>query len=374
MKTQLLHRWLILIAGVILLAPQADAQGGSGKLPPLPKPATTPTPKPKAATTPKSDAKNTASTSFYREPKNIAPLAFNQNADGRLDAKTAGRLTQTSFYDEYKLMATGGELFTIELQSGKRSLAVQLFDKEKAGLAILKDPRTGEFKLDTPGGLLPGEGEYHVRVLGLVAEANAAPIPYTLKLRLTGLTEDGYRARLQQITATLETPGEEKVKVENAIAQLQQLIQDEPSKPGAHEHLGVLYLEDHHDLAQAIAEMNQALKLGGTATFKISHDSQWRQPVKKQGQGLAWEDERTSWLKIRADQIEVTDASETQLTYFSISGRQIKEVLRPGNTFVLHLKPEAGRNKPRFFAPSGKDPAVTEVILGMIKSHVLRKS
>jgi hypothetical protein len=369
MKTRSFHLWIILVALASPYCFSLSVQAQESGLPPLPKPKTTPTPRPKVTATPKPNANNTP-TNLLREPAAIAPLAFNQGAEGNLDAKTAGRLTQTSYYDEYIVMATGGELFTIRLQSANPGLAVQVFDKEKAGLPILKDPRTGEFKLDTPDGTLPGDGEYRVRVLGALAEANAAPIAYKLNLNLTGWTEDGYRARLQQIISAFNAPGEKKVN--EAIAQLEQLAHEDAGKPGAYEHLGVLYLYHRSDLAKALAQMEQAIKLGGSASFQITHDRQWRQP-RKQGQTFNWDDQRISWFKIRSGQIEVTDSSESPQTLLSTSGRQIKGIERAGASAVIEIKPEGARNKSRYFAPNTKNPAEAEAIVNLMKTHILGK-
>ena len=369
-QRMILRMILAAIASLFLLSVTTWAQENG--LPPLPKPKTSPTPKPKTSPTPKTNAKDgaTSSTNFYREPESVPPVAFNQSLEGNLDPKTAGRLTQSSYYADYALTAKGGELLVIQLQSANSDLAVQVFDKEKNGLPISKDPRAKEFKLDTPNGALPGAGEYHVRVLGQLAEATAAPVAYTLKVKLTGLTEESYRAQLQQII-TAFAPGESNVNT--AIAQLEQLTRDDPSKPGAYEQLGVLYLYHRHDLARALIQIEQALKLGGAATFQISHDSQWRQPVKKQGQALGWEDQRISWLKIRADQVEVTDANESPKTLFSLGKQQIKDVLKVSNSPAIQIELDGKRNKPRFFAPNSKDSVEAEIIIKMIKTQVLHK-
>lgn len=346
---------------------KAYAQGGSGKLPPLPKPKTTPTPKPRASATPKPNTSVT-STNLFREPANIPPITFNQSADGNLDPKTAGRQTQNSYYDEYALTALGGELLTIQLQSANTTLAVQVLDKEKNGLAILKDPRTGEFKLDTPdGGLPPGDGEYRVRVQIPNVEASAAPIAYTLKLNLTGVTDDGYHARLQQLIIAFNASDDKGADV--AITKLEQLARDEPRKSGAYERLGMLYLYHRHDLTQALTQMEQAIKLGGAAIFQISHDSQWRQPATK-GKAVTWKDQRGGLLNIRSEQIEITDSNGASL--LSTSGRQIKEIKPLKDAPVIEIK-EGARNQSRYFAPSSNDQAEVEAIINLIKTHVLRK-
>jgi len=356
--------WALLAAsGFFNLTALAQQSG----LPPLPKPKTTPTPKPRASVTPKPDTNNTPA-NLLRDPANVPPIMLNQAANGNLDPKTAGRLTQSSYYDEYALTALGGELFVIQLQSANPTLAVQVFDKERAGLPILKDARTGEFKLDTPdGGLPPGDAEYRVRVQIPNVEANAVPIAYTLKLNLTGLTDDGYSARLQQISVAFNASGGKGGDV--AITKLEQLARDEPRKPGAFERLGMLYLYHRHDPTQALKQMEQALKLGGAAIFQITHASQWRQPAGK-GQALVWKDERISWLNIRSGQIEVTNSDEASL--ITASGQQIKEIGRMKGSPVIEMKGSGG-NPSRYFAPFTKNEAEVDAIVNLIKAHVLRK-
>jgi len=160
MKTQLLLRAVILLVLILFLHLIASAQGGSGNLPPLPKPSPKPTTKPKAAATPKpkTEPKSTAAAphNMVREPANIPPITFDQNAEGNLDPQTSGRISQSSYYDEYALTASSADLFTIQLQTANPTLAVQIFDQNRAGLPILKDPQTGEFRLAPPSSTLPG--------------------------------------------------------------------------------------------------------------------------------------------------------------------------------------------------------------------------
>lgn len=363
MITRFLRQLPILLALAAFPLSNARAQG-SGDLPPLPKPKTTP--KPKTAATPKPDT-TTAPANLLREPANIPPIRFNQSADGNLDPKTSGRLTQNNYYEEYALTAMGGELLTIQLQSANATLAVQVFDKEKVGLPVLKDPRTGEFKLDTPDTGLPGDGEYRVRVLGVIAEANAKPVAYTLKLNFTGLAEEGYNAQLQQIILAFNASGSKNADV--AITKLEQLVRDEPRKPGAYERLGMLYLYQRQNLQQALKHMEQAIKLGGAAIFQITHDRQWGKPSGK-GQALTWKEQRDSWLNIRFRQIEVTNSKEQSLV--TASGQQIKELKRTKDAPVIEFKDTVAKQS-RYFAPSTKNDAEVEAIMNLIKTHVLPK-
>ena len=383
MTTQRFRQLIICLALATLSLSRVYARG-AGDLPPVPKAKPKPAPKPTVPATsksksdsksdPKSATKNTAATAtthnLQREPATIAPVAFSQLTEGNLDPQSSGRLSASSYYDEYTLKATSADLFTIQLQTAHPDLAVQVFDQNRAGLPILKDPRTGEFRLDTPGGTLPGDGEYHVRVIGSIAEAKAGPVPYTLKLNRTGLTEAGYQVRVQQIVSTFNAPATKNV--DETIKALEQLTSEDPNRPQAYEYLGMVYLYDRHDLAKAVGLMGQAMKLGGAATFRVAYDTQWRRPVRRAGENFVFEDPRVSWLKLQPGQITLLDPTDAQRTVFSHSGKQIKEINRVGATPLIMVR-AIGTRKPYFFGPSSKDQGEAEVIVNMIKDYVLQK-
>jgi hypothetical protein len=367
MTTRTFHRLFIPITLAFLLLGNAHAQG-SGDLPPLPKAKATP--KPKTAT-PKPKTASTSNAALRREPAQILPIAFNQSAEGRLNAQASGRISATSFYDEYALTASSADIFTIQLQAADPNLAVQVFTKDEEGLPILKDPRTGEFRLDTPGGTLPDDGEYRVRVQGILANNRAEPIAYTLKINRTGLTDEGYAERLEQIISAFNTPGSKNV--DETIAKLEQLTRDAPNKPEAYERLGVIHLYHRNDLTKAVGFMEQAIKLGGAAIFQVTHDSQWRKPSKQSEREITWKEARTSWLHIRPGQIELKDSSEAQQTLFSSGSQQIRDLSRSGSSAVIEIKQTGGGIKQRFLAPTTKNPAEADTIINLIKIHVLRK-
>jgi hypothetical protein len=147
MKRRSLNHVLLILVTVALLASAVFAQGGSAKLP-SPKAA-----KPKP--TPKPVREEPAAPPSARPPANVPPIAFNQLVTGSLDPKSAGQIKSGIYYDEYLMQGSDDDLFTIFLQSPNPALTVQVYDNKGHGLPTLRDPRSGEFKLDTQGGTLP---------------------------------------------------------------------------------------------------------------------------------------------------------------------------------------------------------------------------
>lgn len=370
-----LRHWLAVLGCCCCLFPAVLAQG-SGDLPSTPKgkarPARPkPTPPPKAVEPVKEAAKPAVVT--RREPASTPPIAFNQNASASLDPEKSGQISAGNYYDEYLLTATSGDIFTIQLQTADPSLSVQVFDQDRAGLPILKDPRTSEFRLGTPGGTLPGDGEYRVRVLGVIPDPKTGPVGYTLKVNRTGLTDAGYQARLQEIVAAFNSP--ETKNVEEAIGRLEQLSRDDPPRPGAYEMLGVIYLYHQPNLEKAAGLMEQAIKLNGAATFKVTHDTALgRRPVKKPDGQFDWVEPRAAWLKIRNDQVSLGDAENAQQVVFSLSGQQVKELTltRVSSLPLVSLKAH-GQAKPYLINPGTKAQPESDLIMRLIRTHVIKK-
>ena len=384
MMTPLLRRIFFLLTFACVASIAAQAQG-LGDLPPVktpkpkiptpttPRPRITPTPKPKAIpkSTPTPKLVPTSPVSYKRAPATLPQLSFNQPTAGNLDPKTSGRITATSFYDEYKLTATGADLFTIQLQTSNPSLAVQIYDNNQAGQPILKDPQSGDFKLNTPNSTLPGDGEYRVRVLGTIAEEKSPAIAYTLNIKRSGLTEEGYTARLQQIVTAYNSAGGKNA--EETISKIEELIAADPNKAKGYETLAAAYLYNRNDQVKAVSFMETAIKLGGAAMFKVTHDSQGRRPEKK-GDGFEFTELRTSWLYIRPDQITLIDTADSQRIYFSVGGKQLLEVSRIGQVPMITIKQSAPRSKPYLIRPVTKNQAESDIIVNLIKNYVLRKN
>ncbi len=355
-------------------------QGGNAKLPPKPTPRPTATPKPsktppgtgiKPEAPPEEPKKNEPPSpdSFSRNPEKIEEITFNQVIEGELNWKTSGRLSAIGFYNDYSLTASSADLFTIQLQTANPTLTVQILDYNRNGLPIKKNPLTGQFQLDTPGNTLPRDDEYYVRVVGVLTDAKDSPIPYTLTVIRTGLTEEGYRARIEQILSNFNFADPQNVN--DTIAKLEQLTREDPKRPAAYENLGTIYLYYRNDLDKAVSAMGQVIKLGFSVSFRLSSDKQWRRPDKVRPK-VVWKEPRERWLKIRPDLLEFSEAGATQHTLFSLNSQQIKEVERSRSSPVISLKSTILRETV-FFAPATNLAIEADLIVNMIKRHVLRK-
>lgn len=360
MKTHFSPRSITLVALAFFVTLQAQAQeGGLPKPRVAPTPKRTPTPVSKKTPTPTP----TPNLPLSREPQTVPPVSFNQSVEGRLDPQTSGRLSQHGYYDEYAFTASSADLFSIKLETNDQNLAVQIFDQNRSGLVLLRNPEN-VFTLEPPG-TLPADGDYHVRVVGTLADAKGGPVPYTLKINYLGLTKAGYQARLEQIVNHFN----QAKNVDEAVTGLEQLTRANPSEPQAYEYLGLIYARK--DLAKAASLMEQAIKLGGAAMFEITHDNKWNEP-RGRGENLLWDDPRNRWLQIRPGQLVLVEPGDPKLVPLSLDGPRIKEVRRVGASAVITIKP-VGPGKPYFFRPTTRNPTESELIINLIKTYVQRK-
>lgn len=355
--------FLLLCAGV-----SVRAQQGDGDLPPLPKskPKTTPTTRTKATPRP------TPRVPTFREPASLPPLAFNQPMDGGLDGQTAGRIPPGTYFNEHLLTATTSDLFTIQLQSANPSLTVQLTDNNRMDVPLVRDERTGVYRVKNADGVVPADGEYRVRVL-VNASAPPQPILYKLTVTRTGLTEAGYAARLDQIIKDFNAQRD----VNAAASRLEALTKDDPNRPGAFEYLGVLYIESSGDLVKATTAMTQAIKLGGAALFRITHDSRWRRPEREgRGPGLkiAWPDARTNWLKIYKDKLVITDLVDEKKNLLELGGAQIQNFGRVAISPVVFIKHNLRTLRPDNISFSVRNPPEAELVVDLINNFVAHKN
>ena len=365
-----MNKRIFLITSVFLLLTfsgntQVLAQGGDARLPGAkstrPKPTPTPAPKTVREEPPAPVA--------ARAPASILPVAFNQLVTGSLDPQKSGQIKVGIYYDEYSVALSDADLFTIFLQSTNPALAVQIYEKEGKGLPTLRDPRSGEFKLDTPGGTVPKEGEYHVRIVGAV-DPSIGPIGYTLRLNRTGLTEAGYQARLQGITAAFNAP--DSKNIDDTISRLEKLTADDDSEPGAWELLGVMYLYHKNDQAKAAAAMEKSIALKGAAVFRVTYDPQpGRRANKKPDGQYDFVDPKSGWLRIMPDRLLLVDASNEQAHVLNLSSSQIKEVTPSKmNTLLVILLKSVDQSRPYAFSPGSKSQPEIDLILKTIRQHV----
>ncbi len=364
-----LHITLILIS-TIFLSFAGFAQGGSGDLPPVPK--TSSKSKPKTVPKTKTSIKAPVKIATAKEPSKIDTINFDKTIEGKIETATAGRMPPSTYYQEYIFNATDADLFAIELKSINSDLKLEIEDKNKNSLPLKRDEVSGDYRLNTVGFTLPESGEYRVKVLTALNTTPSTPIQYTLKFAHSGLTAEGYQARLQQIISAFNLPGERKI--DETIAQLERLAQDDDKKAGAFEYLGMLYNEYKQDAPKAATAMLQAIKLGGSATFKITHDSRWRRPVvDKKLKKLVWQEQRTNWLKISAKQLVVTEFTAQDKTVVALNATQIKEVERFAQSPFASLKHTNKALKPEVIGVAFSNPAEADMAVDLIKGNLLRK-
>jgi len=353
------------LALILTLLAAAAAAQGSGDLPPLPKT------KPKTVTKPKTPAKAGNKTATSREPTNIVPIKFNQLTEGSIEAQAAGRIPPQTYYNEYTFAATSADLFDLQLQTTQPNLIVQILDANRGELPLTRDQRTGLFRLGTPDKVLPADGEYRVRVVAQLQAAPTAPLLYSLTVKRTGLTQAGYDKRLGEILTAYDASGARDAEL--AVTKLEQLAADDPSKATAYEYLGMLYLNHRGDRVKAADALLQAIKKGGAATFKITHDSRWRQPSKaRPATGIEWPEQRSDWLKIKEGQLSIVDAAtEGQKTLFTLNAAQIKEANKR-TPLIIAIKHKI-QLKPDTIIFAAKNMAEGEMIAELIKTYVTRK-
>ncbi|MEP7273838.1 MAG: hypothetical protein ABI882_20225 [Acidobacteriota bacterium] len=336
-------------------------QGGSGRLPGSKAPKPKPTPAPPKVVREESVAPPTA-----RPPAKIPIIAYNQLVTASLDPRTAGQIKAGIYYDEYVLEGSDDDLFTIFLQSPNPGLTVQVYDKDGGGLPTLRDPRSGEFKLDTQGGTLPAAGEYRLRIVGVVTD----PAGYTIRLNRTGLTEAGYQEKLQSIILAFNAP--ETKNVDDTISKLERLADEDGSQSGAYELLGVMYLYHRNDTAKAAAAMENAIKLKGAAVFRVTHDPVLGRAAKRKPDGqYDWVESRTSWLRVQPDMLALADMTNEQEVVFSLNGSQIREALatKAGTMPVISIKTST-QSKGYTFSPGTKSQAEVDLILKFLRTYV----
>ncbi len=360
-----------ILFGLLLLAVPVLAQGGGGDLPPVPK-ATTTKPKPKPATTSKAKApapKATPKIVAAKEPAKVEEIEFDQLVEGKIDAPTAGRIPPNVYYQEFSFTGTDADLFDVQVNSFQAAVKVELYDANKINVPLKRDERSGLYRLNTDGLILPGDGTYRVRVSVAPSPTLATPIPFTLKLIHTGLTAAGYQFRLQQIVK-----GFSPQKPDESIAQLERLAQDDPKKPGAYEYLGLLYNEFKKDQVKASATMLQALKLGGAAIFKIAHDAKWRRPNRdRKTQRVAFEELKVNWLRVSATQLVVADFNVPDKPLATFARAQVKEVSRFLQSHFVVIKHENKQFKPDTVVLGLNTPAEADIVVDLINGNLLRK-
>jgi hypothetical protein len=341
------------------------AQSGKGALPTT-KP--TPAPKPRPTT-----AKPSTPTPPVAPVTPVTPtLVFNQEFNGRLDPQGSEKGAGGSLFQEYILNAKSDELLTFRLQSDNPALALQVFDKDSKEVALTKDAASGEYRVNSQSGALPGDGEYKVKVTG--AASGKTAVPYSVKVNRLGLTGNVYNERFSNIySAYAALPEGTSAALDETLAKLEELAKDDENRATTFELLGIIYLYNKQDAAKAGQAMEQAIKLKGAAVVKISYDSQWRRMAKLRSGNFGWEDARTGWLRIRPGQIALTDPSNKTLA--NLSGPQIKELSKilTASSNLVTITAENVR-KPFVFAPGSGQQAEADLVIKLIQNYVMGKT
>jgi hypothetical protein len=360
MKRQLI--FLIILPLLSLFSTlEAYAQGGSAKLPGA-EPA--PTPKPN-----KTGVRDTKSQSHA--PANTT-LAFGEWKNGKLDPKTSDKRGDGSFFEEMILNAKSDDLLSFHVEGENPLLGLQILDKYNAEVPVGKEP-SGDFKINTPTGGVPADGDYRVRVTGVLIGKSASP--FKISVNRLGLTVIAYVERFDRIKSNFRE--DDPASVAETVNKLEELVRDDPSRSTAFELLGRIYLDIRKDIAKAEPAMEQAIKTRGVALVRISFDNKWRQMTKSRSGDYSFEELRLGWLKIGPGQVTITDLSNNPL--FNLSGQQIKgatkAVVSAKNSEynLVTITADNGR-KPYIFAPKTMQPAETDLVIRLIQNHVVGKS
>jgi len=357
MKRQLISLMIILPLLSLFSTLEVYAQDGVPKL-------TGAEPAPTTKTN-KTGAKDTKSQSHA--PSN-PKLAFGEGKNGRLDPKSSDKNADGSYYEEMILNAKSDDWLTFHVEGENPLFGLQILDKNNAEVPIAKDP-SGDFKINTPTGGVPADGEYRVRVTGVLIGKNASP--FKINVNRLGLTVMAYVERFNQINSNFRES--DPASVEETVTKLEELGRDNPSRSTAFELLGRIYLDVRKDIAKAEAAMDQAIRAKGVALIRISFDNQWRRMAKMKSGNYGFEDARSGWLKIGPGQITISDLSNKPLA--SLSGLQIKDVLKtPVAAYNMVSITTDNPRKPYVFAPKTMQMAETELVIRLIQNHVVGKT
>jgi hypothetical protein len=293
----------------------------------------------------------------------IPTLAFGEGKNGRLDPKTSDKNADGSYFEEMILNAKSEDRLSFHVEGENPLLGLQILDKNKAEVPIAKDP-SGDFIINTPTAGVPADGEYRVRVTGVLIGKTASP--FKISVNRLGLIATTYVERFAQIENNYRELDPASVK--ETVTKLEELGRDDPFRSTAFELLGRIYLDKYKDIGKAEVAMEQAIKTGGVALIHISFDNKWRQMAKSRSGNYDFEDSRQGWLKIGSGKITITDGNKELLL---LSGQHIK------GSSSAQVAVSINCDNPRkmyFFAPITKQPAETDMVIRLIQNHVVGKT
>ena len=362
--------WLLLI----ISSSNIFAQGGSGDLPPISKPPVSrtkprPTSKPKPTPPVVPVAPKPAPKPFLsREPYKIDTIQFDQEVEGSVDPETSGRLPLYIYYQEFNFFSTEDDFLSLTLSSSNPNLKLELFDEAAQQIPLRYDDANKTFHLATNDKLLPEDGKYRVRLSFAAGAPLTETIKFFLKINHLGLTVTAYEGRLRKVIETFNLPGEHNV--DDAILRLQKIVRDDPNQAGGYEYLGILYNEQKQDYLKAERAMAQAIKLGGSATFKITHDSQWRKPsFDKKTKKNIWTAQRTDWIRIYRDKIYFVEFGPAQIPIFALTTSWLTDIRHPTDSEIVSFKHNDRKYKPDSLFFGFKDSNEAQLAFQLISSN-----
>jgi hypothetical protein len=293
-------------------------------------------------------------------------LPFGVERKGKLDPRTSDKNGSGGFFEEMILKdAKSEDLLSFQIESDNPSLGLQILGKNGAEVAVAKDP-SGKFKINTPTGRLPANGDYRVRVTGVLNGRNAIPFKLEVNRLLTAVA---YSERLGAIDNDSTAP------VEKKVAELEELVKvapDDRFRSLAYGRLIGFHLE-RMDVVKAEAAMDRMIKASGAVSFKIAYDNKWRTMAKSRAGGFGFEDNRVGSLKIQAGQLTISDARNKALA--TLTGQQIGELSKAlVSAYNLVTITDNDKRKRYFFAPESMRQGEADLIIKMIQKHVMGKA
>jgi hypothetical protein len=298
-------------------------------------------------------------------------LAFGVERKGKLDPKTSGKNASGSLYEEMILKAESEDSLSFRIKSNdpslNTSLGLQIFGKNNAEVAVAK-ASPGEFKIATPTGGLPANGDYRVRVT-CPADCRSA-VPFTIKVDRLGLTATAYNERFSKIYEKYNE--KDPASIEETAVKLERLAKEAPNYPTAFERLGIIYLESRNDIGKAEWAFAQAIKTGGVARFAITYDGKWRQMTKLRSGDTGFEDKRTGWLRIKAGALTLHDAKDKMLV--TMTGQQVQELSKTLAITYSMVQITSNTRKTYIIAPERMRQVDADLLVKLIQNHVTGKA
>ncbi|MGH9755907.1 MAG: hypothetical protein ACREA2_24255 [Blastocatellia bacterium] len=351
MKRQLISLMIILPLLSLFFSLEIYAQGGDPSLTGV-----KPTPAAKDSKSPSTGA--------------VTPiLSIGREKDGKLDPKTSKKIASGGFFEDLLLNnAKSEDLLSFRIESGNPSLGLQILGKNKAEVAVARDP-SGDFKINTPTGGLPADGDYWIRVTGAFGGRNA--VPFTIKVNRLGLTTVAYVERYRKIDANYRK--DDPASAEETVAKLEDLGKADPSRALTIERLSRIHLEDRKDAAKAGAAMERAIKAKGEVNIGISFDNKWRTMSKSRSGDYNFQDKRVGQIKIQAGQLTLPDPSNKKPVI--LTGQQIRELTKTlVATYTLVTITADNNRRPYVFAAETMQQAEADLVIKLIQNHVMGKA